>query len=174
MVFGRGRIPYFMCSINGEAIEIVKEFSYLGVVLSQQLSFSSHIQKCVTKAKARMAYLFFKLPLYEMSLDLVVRIFQTYILQIFAYCAPVWANEIKSQNAIAQLNAVFTNYIKRYLGLPKYANNAAVHFYCKTWPLYYAVKHLASNATQCLEIQYFAQTRQAKFFMKVCQIERST
>jgi len=27
---------------------------------------------------------------------------------------------------------------------------------------------------QCLEIQYFAQTRQAKFFMKVCQIERST
>jgi len=76
----------------------------------------------------------------------VIQIFQTYLLPIFTYCGPIWINDVKSQNAVQQLNSVFTNYMKRYLGLPKYAHNSAVHFYCGTWPLYNAVRHLASEA----------------------------
>ena len=44
------------------------------------------------------------------------------------------------------LNAVFTNYLKRYLGLPKYAHIAAIHYYCKTWPLFNAIKFSAQDA----------------------------
>ena len=146
MIFGRGRIPKAEFYINKEEIEIVKEFKYLGVMLSPQLSFSSHIQSCVTKAKTRIAYLFLHLPLYEMSLELVVQTFNIFLLPIFTYCSPIWINDQKSQNAVQQLNSVFTNYIKRYLGLPRYAHNAALHFYCGTWPLYNAIKHTSVEA----------------------------
>jgi len=38
------------------------------------------------------------------------------------------------------------NFIKRYLGLPKYVSNSAVHYYCGTWPLFYALRHLSTFA----------------------------
>ena len=85
-----------------------------------------------------------------MSLGLAVKIFETYVLPIFTYCAPVYASNLKSQNAIQQLNAVFTNYLKRYLGLPKYAQNSAVHYYCGTWPLHYAIMNIASRSVHKL------------------------
>jgi len=146
MVFGQGRIPQAAFYINGEELEMVKEFKYLGVILTQQLSYSSHVEEIVAKAKQRVAYLYMRLPMYSMSLDLVIRIFQTYILPIFLYCTRIYAPNLKSLNAIQQLNAVFTNYVKRYLGLPKYANNAAIHYYCGTWPLYNATMHGAVHA----------------------------
>ena len=62
------------------------------------------------------------------------------------YCAPIWVSRITSKNAIQQLNAVFSNFIKRYLGLPKYVSNSAVHYYCGTWPLFYALRHLSTIA----------------------------
>ena len=111
-----------------------------------QLSFANHINHCVTKAKTRIAYLYLTLPIYEMPLDLVIQIFHVYLLPIFMYCAAIWSYDLKSQNAIQQINAIFTNYLKRYFGLPKYAHNAAIHFYSGTWTLYYAIKHLAPES----------------------------
>ena len=81
-----------------------------------------------------------------MSLELVVKIFETYVLPIFTYCAPIYASNVQSQNAIQKLNAVFTNYLKRYLGLPKYAHNAAIHYYCGTWPLYHAIMNIEERS----------------------------
>ena len=83
MIFGRGRIPKAEFHINMEEIEIVKEFKYLGVMLSPLLSFSSHIQTCIMKAKS--------------------------LLLIFTYCSPIWINDQKLQKAVQQLNSVFTN-----------------------------------------------------------------
>ena len=147
MIFGRGRIPKAKFNISNVELEQVKEFKYLGVVFTPQLTFSSHVQLITAKAKARIAYLFMRLPMYELSLELVVKLFHTYVLPIYLYCAPIWSSSLNSKNIIQQLNSVFTNYLKRYLGLPRYTQNAAVHFYTRTWPLYYAVKHLAMIAT---------------------------
>ena len=152
MIFGRGRIPNAEFFIMESKIEVVKEFKYLGVTLTPQLSYAKHIQACVVKAKARIAYLYLKLPLFEMPLEIVIDIFTTYLLPIFTYCSPIWASSIVSQNSLQQLNSVFTNYVKRYLGLPKYANNAAVHYYCSTWPLYNAIMH--SNTKQWFRISF--------------------
>ena len=85
---------------------------------------------------------------YNMTLELIINIFQTYLMPIFAYCAAIWINDMRSENAKQKLNAIFTNYIKRYLGIPKHANNAALHYYCGTWPLFYALKNQARAAVQ--------------------------
>ena len=42
MIFGKGRIPKAEFEIRGEKIDIVKQFSYLGVILTPQLSFACH------------------------------------------------------------------------------------------------------------------------------------
>ena len=46
--------PYIM---NGELVEEVKSFKYLGVQFSVGLSFSDHVGKQVAKAKTRIGYL---------------------------------------------------------------------------------------------------------------------
>jgi len=61
MIFGRGRIPEADFFINNEKLEHVKEFKYLGVVLTPQLSFARHVQIISTKAKARIAYLYMRI-----------------------------------------------------------------------------------------------------------------
>jgi len=50
MIFGRGRTPEARFYINNNELEIIKEFTYLGVVFSPQLSFSKHIDATVCKA----------------------------------------------------------------------------------------------------------------------------
>ena len=152
MIFGKGRIPKAEFEIRGEKIDIVKQFSYLGVILTPQLSFACHARALVSKARARIAYLFMSLPLRKMSLEIVVRIFETYLLPVFSYCAPIWTYNLNG-NSIQSMNSVFTSYLKRYLGLPKYLHNAAVHYYCKTWPLYNAVKFAARNAVSRIQFR---------------------
>jgi len=146
MIFGKGKIPESEFTIKGETVEIVKQFSYLGVIFTPQLSFANHVRAIVTKAKSRIAYLFVCLPLHEMSLELVVKIFETYVLAMFNYCAPIWTYKLEAKNIVQMLNTVFNTYLKRYLGLPRYAQSAALHYYCKTWPLYNAVKFFAKEA----------------------------
>ena len=144
------RIPKAEFEIRGEKIDIVKQFSYLGVILTPQLSFACHARALVSKARARIAYLFMSLPLRKMSLEIVLKIFETYLLPVFSYCAPIWTYNLNG-NSIQSMNSVFTSYLKRYLGLPKYSHNAAVHYYCKTWPLYNAVKFAARNAVSRIQ-----------------------
>ncbi|KAG1670844.1 putative RNA-directed DNA polymerase from transposon BS [Nymphon striatum] len=53
-VFHKGRLPKCSVSINGHDLERVPTFVYLGIVFTPQLSFTKHIERCVSKANARL------------------------------------------------------------------------------------------------------------------------
>ncbi|KAG1673340.1 putative ABC transporter C family member 15 [Nymphon striatum] len=55
-VFHKGRLPKCSVSINGHDLERVPTFVYLGIVFTPQLSFTKHIERCVSKANARALY----------------------------------------------------------------------------------------------------------------------
>ena len=50
--------PPMICCANGEALDFVDSYKYLGIWLDSSLSFNAHINKPQTKIKARLAFLF--------------------------------------------------------------------------------------------------------------------
>ena len=109
MVFHRGRRPDESFSYNGESLEIVSSFCYLGFILTVQLSFSQHVQKIVSKARARIGLLFAKLPIQNIPFQLVVQLFDTYIAPLFHYGLCLWASNC-SHSSLQALDAVWTKY----------------------------------------------------------------
>ncbi|CAG0882032.1 unnamed protein product [Cyprideis torosa] len=134
MVFYRGFCPKTTFYYKGNEIEQCNTFTYLGHVLTTQLSSWPHIQHIISKCNQRIGFLFAKLPLKEIPLGVVLDIFNTYVLPIALYALPFWLPKA-TEEAKKRLNAVFTKYLKRYLGVPYATHNALVHFVTATEPL---------------------------------------
>ena len=127
MVFHRGRRPVESFTYDGETLEIVSSFCYLGFTLTVQLSFTQHVMNIISKARARIGMLYSKLPIQNIPLTLVIQLFETYLSPIFHYGLPMWISNC-SKAALQALDAVWTKYLKRYLGLPPYAMNNIVTY----------------------------------------------
>jgi len=123
MIFHRGRCPKTSFQYNGQELEIVKSFTYLGFIFTVQLSFTKHLEAQIVKARSRVGQLFVRLPLMDLPLDLVLKTFAVYVIPIFLYGLPMWLNAC-SKSAICSMDAIFTKYLKRYVHLPPWANNA--------------------------------------------------
>merc|ERR1711867_371958 len=142
MIFQKGRFPGCSFSLNSSTLERVSEFKYLGFTFTPQLSFTKHANYLSAKAKSRCALLFSKLPVNYLSLPVVKAIFDVFILPIFHYGLPLWINSCSSSSQ-KTINAVYTRFLKRYLGLPMFSNNAIVHHITDTAPLALKLKYQA-------------------------------
>jgi hypothetical protein len=134
MVFHRGSCPKTTFYYKGNEIEQCNNFTYLGVVLTTQLSSWPHVQHIISKCNQRIGFLFAKLPLKEIPMGVVLDIFNTYVLPIALYALPFWLPKA-TEEAKRRLNSVFTKFLKRYLGVPYATHNALVHFVSATEPL---------------------------------------
>jgi len=145
LIFHRGRLPKCSFTLNGRSLEIVNSYSYLGFTFSTLLSFTEHVRGLVEKANSRCGILRSRLPLNRLPLHLVLSIFSCYTLPIFRYGLPLWLSSIS--NSIQQsVNAVFTKFLKTYLGVPFSSNNAITHFVTNTGPLMQTLREIAPNS----------------------------
>ena len=149
MIFHRGRCPKTSFQYNGQELEIVKSFTYLGFIFTVQLSFTKHLEAQIVKARSRVGQLFVRLPLMDLPLDLVLKTFAVYVIPIFLYGLPMWLNAC-SKSAICSMDAIFTKYLKRYVHLPPWANNATLYFITETIPLSKYLKNRAPHTTSGL------------------------
>ena len=116
---------------RGEPLESVNSFDYLGITLTTRLSSSKHVDKIVAKCNSRVSLLFSRLPFREAPFPVALDVFNIFILPIICYGLPLWLPKI-SKEAGKKLNALFTKFMKRWLGIPYCSNNAAVYSICKT------------------------------------------
>ena len=136
MVFHMGFCPEFSCHFKGKRLETCKSFNYLGVLLTTQLSSGQHLQHILSKCKQRIGFLFAKLPLKNIPLPVALSIFDTYVLSIITYALSLWfPKAMLDSNKREKLDALFTKFLKRYLGVPYPTYNALVHFVTGTIPL---------------------------------------
>ena len=133
MNFHKGRPKQHNFYFEGDEIENVKSFKYLGFLLSPQLSWTNHLKMMISKARARIGFMFANLPLREIPLDMFLNLFKIYILGLFQFGLPIWRVQC-AKSAWDQLDSTFTKYLKSYLGIPKYSNNAITHFLSETIP----------------------------------------
>ena len=149
MNFHKGRPRHHSFFFEGSEIENVKEFKYLGFHLSPQLSWTNHLKKMISKARARIGYMFANLPLRDIPLDMVLNLFKIYILGLFQFGLPIWRVQC-AKSAWDQLDATFTKYLKSYLGIPKHCNNAIVHHLCETIPFSIYMKNRIQESISVL------------------------
>ncbi|CAH8827539.1 unnamed protein product [Trichobilharzia szidati] len=122
------------CSIDGTEIETKSSIKYLGLVLSSDLSWSSHIL-LVSKKMFRLTFYIKKLRQQGISQPLVLRFLNSCILPILLYCSPlIFPGLLKKDYAVLRrvLNAV-----SRACGLPlRDLANTIVERHvnsCKNW-----------------------------------------
>ena len=162
-VFHRGRLPACTFELDGRTLELVNDFTYLGFGFSTQLSFSKHVNTINTKARAKCGLLFARLPILELPLSIVLKLFSIFILPIYHYGLPLWLSNCSS-SSIQAVNATYTKFLKRYLLLPSHSNNASVHFLTSTTPLSMNLKRAAPNIIGSLSFPSILHGHQLSFF----------
>ena len=134
MAFYHGPRPTDYFHFNGKVIENCNEFTYLGVVFTTRLSARKHIEHVVSKCNGTIGVLFSRIPIKSIPLSVALNLFNIYVLPIITYALPVWFHK-SSEDGRKKLNAVFTKFMKRYLGIPYSSYNAIVHYLAGTVPL---------------------------------------
>ena len=147
----RGYCRKYNFYYNGHLLTNTNKFTYLGVVFTTRLCSTPHVNHIVSKCQAKIGFLFAKLHMTEIPLDVFLNIFKVYILSIVTHGLPTWFPNatISSKN---KLNSLFTKYLKRYLGIPYCSKNAIVHYITKTQPLSQTLEELVDGAA--LKITY--------------------
>ena len=145
-IFHMGRLPQHEFQLNGQAVEIVSNFCYLGFNFSVQISFSQHAHNINSKARAKCGALLASLPLSNLPLPLILQLFDVFVLPTFTYGLPMWLSNC-SASSLQAVDATFSKYLKRYLQVPLHSNNSIIHFLTSTVPLTTKLKHMAPETT---------------------------
>ena len=90
-----------------------------------------------------------RLPLRNMPIDLVMKVYNCFVLPIFQYGLPLYLSSCSSASRKAA-NASFTKFLKAYLGIPFHSNNAITHYITSTHPLLDTLENLAPHSLASL------------------------
>jgi len=127
--------------LDGQEVEQVSSFTYLGFIFTPQLSFSSHLEMLNTKASSKCGLLLTKLASYDLPLHIILDLFNCYVLPTYTYGLSLWFGRT-SEATMDAANSVFTKFLKRYLGIPYHTNNSITHFITNTEPLSFILHNI--------------------------------
>ena len=133
-MFYKGGHPRTVFHFNNLPLENVNSFTYLGVVFTTRLSALKHVEHVISKCNTRVGFLFAKLPIKKLPLEVVLQIFNIYVLPIITYCISTWLPMLKSESDKKKINSLFTKFLKRYLEIPYGTRNSLTHFITGTVP----------------------------------------
>ena len=156
LIFHKGRLPHHTFYLNGKVIEQVSSFTYLGFTFSPQLSFTKHVENLNNKASSKCGLLLSKLPNLNLPLNVILDLFNCYILPTYTYGLNLWLGRT-SGSAEEAINSVFTKFLKRYLGIPYRANNSITYFITNSEPLTIILQQLYQKSFSSLTFPILAQ-----------------
>ena len=114
MIFGFRNLDNFKFELDGNIIEIVDFFKYLGVYFSKTRTFYKARKNCYDQAKKAMHLLLKKIRSLNVPLDLQLKLFDHTIVPILLYGAEIWGFE--NTEIIEKLHNEF---LRRITGLRK-------------------------------------------------------
>ena len=78
---------------SGQIVDIVKEYTYLGLKIDQNMNFKSAVKELVLKASRAYAAIYQNINIYEGARPrTVLKIFDTMIIPICTYDSEVWGS----------------------------------------------------------------------------------
>jgi len=110
---------------DGEKIEFVSSFTYLGVVLMTKGGHSAHLDHLKKKGIAACARMAICMPLARMSLKSLERLFLSVIVPSATYGIPALANNL-SEGDFEFLTTVQCRLLKFWWGISKFASSSYI------------------------------------------------
>ena len=107
---------------------------YLGTTFIPRLVYSANVKSMITKAKAKIGMLFAKTPVNEVSLELAKGLFNCYVLPIFEFGMIIWTSDY-CKSLDNSIDAVYLNFLKRYMGVHPKTRNSLIYHITNTSPL---------------------------------------
>ena len=101
----QGHDPVF---IGDNEIEVVSDFKYLGITFSSSLTWSTHVDNLVSKARQRL-FCIRRLAGFGLDFDKQLWLFQTMVFSFIVYCGPVWLSSC-CKTQLIYLNRVIKMY----------------------------------------------------------------
>lgn len=83
--------------INGQPIEIVKEYKYLGTIIDSKLCFESHTDAVCAKAQQRM-YFYRRLRNFNIDHTLMRMFYFCFIESVLTFCFICWFGSLSTKN----------------------------------------------------------------------------
>ena len=149
MIFHKGRKPKHSFFLDNQEIEQVSSFIYLGFTFTTQLSFSKHVSSLNAKAASKCGFLFSKIISPNIPLHVVLDLFNCYVLPTYRYGLSLWLGRA-SEASMSSLNAVYSKFLKRYLGVNYHASNSITYYLTSTAPLSTILNSLYNNSFSSL------------------------
>ena len=113
--FRRNRTVISPIVINGELVEQVDSFKYLGVILDEKLSFTEHVTAVQKKSQQRL-HVLRKLRAFYVDPLLLLRLYRSIIEPLLTYCSICYypALSVKNRNRLLKISHVSA----KIIGLP--------------------------------------------------------
>ncbi|KAK2161792.1 hypothetical protein NP493_1559g00026 [Ridgeia piscesae] len=113
--FRRNRTVISPIVINGEPVEQVDSFKYLGVILDEKLSFTEHVTAVQKKSQQRL-HVLRKLRAFYVDPLLLLRLYRSIIEPLLTYCTICYypALSVKNRNRLLKISHVSA----KIIGLP--------------------------------------------------------
>ncbi|KAK2187155.1 hypothetical protein NP493_173g01013 [Ridgeia piscesae] len=101
--FRRNRTVISPIVINGEPVEQVDSFKYLGVILDEKLSFTEHVTAVQKKSQQRL-HVLRKLRAFYVDPLLLLRLYRSIIEPLLTYCSICYypALSVKNRNRVSE------------------------------------------------------------------------
>ena len=93
VIFGASKIDDYCFRMEGNIIEVVKNFRYLGVVMSSNGSFLTARKNAYEKANKAMHLVYKRIHNLNLPLDLQLKLFDSTVLPIITYGSEIWGFE---------------------------------------------------------------------------------
>jgi len=120
VIFSKGKVKkYEPFTFDGEVVEVVDEYTYLGVVFNYNNTLKKAQDKQIIQAKRAMYSLIIKSRKLRLPLDIQVELFDRIVVPVLIYGSEVWGFE-----NIAQIEALHAQYCKQLLRLRKSTMNS--------------------------------------------------
>ena len=123
VIFSRGktrRIPEF--TFGNTKIDVVDDYTYLGVIFQFNGKFKKAINKQVSQARGAMFSLLTKTSKLNLPIDIVCELFDRLVVPILLYGSEIWGFE-----NINQIEVFYRNFLRRILGVSKYTTNCFLY-----------------------------------------------
>jgi len=123
VVFSRGKIrkyPQFL--YGGNPLEVVSEYTYLGVVLNYNGLFNKAVAKQVNQARRAMYSLVLKAHKLQLPIDIQCELFNQLVLPILLYGSEIWG-----YSKLDHIETFHRKFIKHILKLNKGTPNCMVY-----------------------------------------------
>ena len=108
--------------LNGERVEVVDNYVYLGTTISYNGKYKEAIQKQVLQAQRALFVIKSRMEKYDLPFDIVMDLFDKMILPILLYGCEIWGFE-----NIERIEVFYRKFLKYVLRLNKQTTNCMVY-----------------------------------------------